>query len=86
MNHKIPMTIRIAFLAASLALTSLAAGCKSKPSCDEVVDHTLTLIPAELKAHMGDKKDMIEKCEKKTDEERACANAAASFEDLMKCK
>ena len=68
---------------------ALNSACGSDDaSCEKVVDHTLSLMPAELKAQMGsDKKPLIEQCEKKTSkEERKCALDAKSMEDLMKCK
>lgn len=72
--------------AATLALS--AAACGDDASCDKVVDHTLKLMPPELKAQMGgDKKALIDQCKAKTSEaERKCALKADSMEDLMKCR
>jgi len=71
-----------------LSLSISAAACGgSDASCDKVVDHTLSLLPAEIKGQMGDKKDLVAQCEKQTTkEERKCALEAKSMEDLMKCK
>lgn len=71
------------FLVSMLAVT----GCSKKGSeCEQVFDHTLTLMPAELKDRAASGKDKaLEKCEKMSPESRACALAASSMEDLMKC-
>ena len=83
------MSIRTHITAAALGLTLALAACGGDdgPTCDKVVDHTMSLLPAELKANMGDKKQLIEQCKKETSkEERACALKAKSMPDLMKCK
>lgn len=82
------MSIRPHLLASVLAVASLSVACKGKPSCDDVVDHTLGLMPAELKSSVGgDKKPMIEKCEKEmNDDQRACVMKASTMEEMMKCK
>ena len=71
----------------SLFAVSLLAGCKKKqPSCDEVVDHTLSLMPPEVQGKLKDgKADAIAKCEKMSPESRKCAVDAKSLEELMKC-
>ena len=62
-----------------VALLSVT-GCSKKGSeCEQVFDHTLSLMPAEFK----DK--AIAKCEKMSPEARKCALDASSMEDLMKC-
>jgi hypothetical protein len=70
----------------SLALTAACGG--DDASCEKVVDHTLSLMPDDMKAQLGsDKKPLIEQCEKKTSkEERKCALDAKSLEDLAKCR
>lgn len=71
----------------SLLALSLVAGCKKKqPSCDEVFDHTLSLMPAEMQGKLKDgKADAVAKCEKMSPEARRCALDAKSLEELMKC-
>jgi hypothetical protein len=71
----------------SLLAVSLVSGCKKKaPSCDDVVDHTLSLMPPEMQGKLkGDKADAIAKCEKMSPESRKCALDAKSLENLMKC-
>jgi hypothetical protein len=66
---------------------SLAFGCSKKSgSCEDIVDHTVSLLPAEMKDKMADgKADAIAKCEKMSPEARKCAADASSLEDLMKC-
>ncbi len=74
----------------SLALVSLFAlgtGCsKKEASCEDIVDHTISIMPAELKDKVaGDKPKAVAKCEKLSPEAKKCAMDAASMEDLMKC-
>ncbi len=74
----------------SLALVSMFAlgtGCsKKEATCADVVDHTISIMPAEFKDKVAaDKPKAIEKCEKLSPEARKCAMDAASMEDLMKC-
>ena len=69
----------------SLCLTAAACG-GDDASCEKVVDHTLSLLPAEMKGQMGDKKPMIQRCEKEsTPEQRKCVLGAKSMEDVVKC-
>ena len=72
-------------LIALIASFALTTGCKDDASCDKVVDHTLTLVPDEFKAQMGDKKVLIARCEEQPVEARKCALAAKSFEQLSAC-
>ncbi len=74
-------------IVSSLVSLALAAGCSKKSgSCEEVYDHTVSLLPAEMKDQMaGQKEQAIAKCEKLSDEARKCALDASSMEDLMKC-
>lgn len=76
-----------AALALALPLVLGSAACnKDDASCEAVVDHTLSLLPAEWKAQ-ADEADMIAKCEKETTEaQRRCAVAAESMEALAACK
>ena len=70
-----------------IALLGITA-CKSKSKCDQVVDHTLELMPDEYKKGMdsGPGRDKaIGKCEAASDEAKQCALDAKSMEDLMKC-
>jgi hypothetical protein len=71
----------------SLLALSLVSGCKKKEaSCDAVFDHTVSLMPAEMQGKLKDgKADAVARCEKMSPEARACALAAKSLEDLMKC-
>jgi len=71
-----------------LSLALSVAACKSKSTCEKVYDHTLELLPDEMKSKLGGddaKAHAIEKCEKGSDEAKQCALDAKSFEDLMKC-
>lgn len=72
-------------LAAVAALALCLTACKDDASCDKVVDHTLGLLPAEMKAALGDKAAMIKQCEGASKAARSCALAAKSMDDLMKC-
>jgi hypothetical protein len=74
-------------LSSVLAL-SLFSGCKKSGggSCQDVFDHTVSLMPAEMKDQLASSKDdAIAKCEKLSPEARQCALDAKSLEDLMKC-
>lgn len=69
----------------SLLLAATACS-KKEPTCEDIYDHTLSLMPAELKDKVsGSKEDGIKKCEKMSPEARSCAMDASSMEDLMKC-
>jgi hypothetical protein len=74
-------------LLASILALALFSGCKkSDSSCEAIYDHTLSLLPDELKKSTEDhKSDAIAKCEKMSPEARQCAADAKSVEDLMKC-
>ncbi len=76
------MTIKMILLS-----TVLATGCSKKAAtCDDVYDHTVSLMPAELKSKLeGGKDDAIAKCEKASPEARQCALDASSMDELMKC-
>lgn len=68
----------------------LAVGCSKKAgsaeSCEDVYNHTLSLMPDEIKSMVEkDKPKAIAKCEKMSIESRQCALDATSMEDLMKC-
>jgi hypothetical protein len=69
-----------------LALTA-GTGCSKKSnSCEAIYDHTITLVPAEMKAALeSGKAEAIAKCEKASPESRQCAADAESLADLMKC-
>ena len=69
-----------------LSLASTGCSKKSGGSCEDIVDHTVSLLPSEMKDKMADgKADAIAKCEKMSPEARKCAADASSLEDLMKC-
>jgi hypothetical protein len=65
----------------------IAAGCsKSGSKCEQVFDHTVSLMPAEMKDKLGaGKAQAIAKCEKASPAAQQCALDAKSLEDLMKC-
>jgi len=70
-----------------IALLGMAA-CKSKSKCDQVVDHTLELMPDDFKKGMdtdAGREKAIGKCEAASDEAKQCALDAKSMDDLMKC-
>ena len=68
-------------------LFTLATGCsKKEATCSDIVDHTISIMPAEFKDKVAaDKDKAIAKCEKLSPEAKKCAMDAASMEDLMKC-
>ena len=76
-------------LGIALSLTTGLAGCSkddSGPSCEKVTDHFLSVIPDEMKGKLGDKKAMIDKCEKDLNaEDRKCALAAKDMQGIMEC-
>jgi hypothetical protein len=71
----------------TLLAASLLSGCKKKqPSCDDVVAHTVSLMPPEMQGQLkAGKADAIAKCEKMSPDARRCALDAKSLDDLMKC-
>jgi len=71
----------------SIFLVSTGGGCgKKAPACDELFDHTLSLMPAEVRDKAAsNKSDAIAKCEKMSAEARQCAFEAKTLEALMKC-
>jgi hypothetical protein len=74
-------------VAVTLAIYPLAGCGEDAPSCDQVVDNTLKLMPAEMAGAAGDRGAMLQQCkEKLSKEERKCAASAKSLEELMKCK
>ncbi len=77
----------VTLIATTIATTIAATGCSKKGSeCEQVFDHTVSLMPAEFKDKAAGNKDKaIEKCEKASPEARKCALDASSMEDLMKC-
>jgi hypothetical protein len=72
-------------LFALIAVAALSTGCKDDTSCDKVVDHTLSILPDELKGQMGDKKTLIARCEEQPVEVRECALAAEDLAALTAC-
>jgi hypothetical protein len=69
-----------------LALSLVAACHKKSASCEDVYNHTLSLMPAAMQGKLKDgKADAIARCEKLSPEARTCALNAKSLEDLMKC-
>jgi hypothetical protein len=72
----------IILLASLLSFT----GCKKSGSCEDIYNHTKSLLPDAMKSAMdGKKDDAIAKCEKLSPQARQCALDATSLEDLMKC-
>ena len=71
----------------ALVSIALTAGCSKKSgSCEEVFDHTVSLLPDGMKDQMaGQKEQAIAKCEKLPEEARKCAMDASSLDELMKC-
>jgi hypothetical protein len=71
----------------ALVSLTLTAGCSKKSgSCEEVFDHTVSLLPDGMKDQVASQKEAaIAKCEKASPEARKCALDASSFDDLMKC-
>lgn len=69
-----------------LSLT-LFAGCSKKSNdCEAIYEHTLSLVPKELKSQLeSGKADAIAKCQKASPAARECAANAKSLDDLMKC-
>lgn len=64
-------------------------GCGSDggSQCEKVTDHFLSIAPTEIKDQLGDKKSMIERCEKEMSaEERTCALAAKDMASVMQCR
>ena len=73
-------------IASTILCLSLISGCKKGSQCEDVYDHTLSLMPAEMQGKLKDhKSDAIEKCEKMSPEAKQCALDAKALEDLMKC-
>jgi hypothetical protein len=77
----------LALTTSLLLVGATGCGSDSGSSCDKVADHFVSVAPAELKEQLGDKKALIEQCEKKmSPEERTCALAAKDMESIMKCR
>lgn len=75
-------------LLSSLLSMSLLAGCKKSggSECEQVFDHTVSLMPAEMQGKLKEgKADAIGKCEKMSPAARKCALDAKSMDDLMQC-
>ena len=71
-----------------LSVLFIAACKKDGTSCEQLFEHTVSIMPAEMQSQMKDDKakaKAIEKCEKLSPEARQCAADAKSIEDLMKC-
>jgi hypothetical protein len=72
----------------SILVLAAFAGCskKSGSTCEDVFEHTLTLVPAEFKEQLeSGKAKAIEKCEKMSAEAQKCALDAKTMEELQKC-
>ncbi len=74
-------------LSSVLALAFLTTGCSKKPSqCEQIFEHTVSLVPAEMQAKVKEQKtDAIAKCEKMSPEARQCALEAKDMGALMQC-
>ena len=69
-----------------VSILFIVACKKGGSQCEQIFDHTVSLMPAEMQSKIsGDKAKAIEKCEKLSPEARQCAADAKSLEDLMKC-
>lgn len=82
------MTKLASFVSCSIVALALGAGCGSKKGsqCEEIFDHTVSLMPAEFKDKaIEGKAKALEKCEKMSPEAKTCALEAKAMEDLMKC-
>lgn len=76
-------TLFLSFALATTILTGAACGGSDGPSCDKVADHFNDIAPDALK---GNKKAIVERCEKKmTADDRKCAVAAKNMNDLQAC-
>ena len=84
--HKSLAPILGLVLASAVALGS--AGCKGdEASCDKVVDHTLSIMPAEFAEQAKkDREGMLKKCEEASVEERKCALKAKDLQALGACR
>jgi hypothetical protein len=74
----------------STVLAMFAFGCSKKSgsaeNCEDVYNHTMSLVPDEARAIAEKGKDKaIAKCEKMSIESRQCALDASNLEDLQKC-
>jgi hypothetical protein len=77
-------TMKSIIVASILSMTIF--GCSKKNDCEQIVDHTVSLMPPEWKAQVEQSKaEAIGKCEKMSPEAKKCALDAQSLADLMKC-
>ena len=79
-----PSTMKKILFLVSMSLVA----CKSKSKCEQVYDHTLEILPDDMKTHLqGDagKAKAVGKCEAMSDEAKQCALDAKSWEDLAQC-
>jgi hypothetical protein len=75
------------FIIAILLSLPIAGACSDDSQCDKVASHFLKLAPEEMKSRVGSKAELAKRCEKDMSaEERSCALAAESFEDLLDCR
>jgi len=79
--------IGVACIAASLGVWG-ATGCgKKTASCDDVFEHTMELVPKDMRDLMDSGKDSaLAKCEQLTVEQRQCIMDADTLLDLAACK
>ena len=78
-------TLIVTSILSSILSLSLI-GCSKKSDCEQIYEHTVSLLPAEMKAQVEQgKAEAIGKCEKMSPEARKCALDAQSLADLMKC-
>jgi hypothetical protein len=87
MGHKEMFAMKTLILSSVLALAFVTTGCSKKASqCEQIFDHTVSLVPAEMRDKVKEQKaDAIAKCEKLSPEARQCAIDAKDMGALMKC-
>jgi hypothetical protein len=78
------------FFGAVLAVTIASApvGCKKdEASCDAVFDHIRSLTPEPMREMLDENKQAaLKQCETLSGDERKCALAAKTIEELQACK
>jgi hypothetical protein len=76
-------------------VVALVAACKKQdrgPACQQIVDHMLEVTKQQLPGHgdqpLGDRKQMIDECEKRelAPAVRTCLVAAKSLAELAECR
>lgn len=79
-------TFLTALLVASLSITAACGKKQSAENCNDVVDHTLSIFPDEIKEKINKDRDKaIAKCEKLPVEKRQCILDAKDMAGVMAC-